>query len=263
MYLDSLKNKNVIITGCNKGIGKAALESFAEYGANIFACVRSESGEFKKFITNIKKKYKVKIYVVKLDLSKKSNISECVNKIYKITKNIDILVNNAGILFNSLFQMTSEKQLQEMFQVNYFSQIYLTQMISRGMAKNKIGNIIFISSTSGINGDYGRFAYSASKAAILSSVKTLSKELSHYNIRVNAISPGLTETDLMKSNTKEEVIKSEIEKISLKRLAATSEIADVILFLASEKSSYVNGQNIVVDGGNLWKSISLRILQKI
>ena len=251
MYLSSLKNKNVIITGCNKGIGKATLEGFAKYGANIFACVRSNSSEFKKFISTLKKKYKVKIYVIKLDLLKKSSISNCVNEIYKISKNIDILVNNAGMLFNSLFQMTSEKQLQEMFQVNYFSQVYLTQIISRGMTKNKTGNIIFVSSTSGINGDYGRFAYSSSKAAILSTVKTLSKELSNYNIRVNAVSPGLTETDLMLSNTKEDIIKSEIEKISLKRIASTNEIADIILFLASEKSSYINGQNIVADGGNL------------
>ncbi len=251
MYSSSLKNKNVIITGCNKGIGKATLEGFAKYGANIFACVRSNSSEFKKFISTLKKKYKVKIYVIKLDLLKKSSISNCVNEIYKINKNIDILVNNAGMLFNSLFQMTSEKQLQEMFQVNYFSQVYLTQIISRGMTKNKTGNIIFVSSTSGINGDYGRFAYSSSKAAILSTVKTLSKELSNYNIRVNAVSPGLTETDLMLSNTKEDIIKSEIEKISLKRIASTNEIADIILFLASEKSSYINGQNIVADGGNL------------
>ena len=251
MYLSSLKNKNVIITGCNKGIGKATLEGFAKYGANIFACVRSNSSEFKKFISTLKKKYKVKIYVIKLDLLKKSSISNCVNEIYKINKNIDILVNNAGMLFNSLFQMTSEKQLQEMFQVNYFSQVYLTQIISRGMTKNKTGNIIFVSSTSGINGDYGRFAYSSSKAAILSTVKTLSKELSNYNIRVNAVSPGLTETDLMLSNTKEDIIKSEIEKISLKRIASTNEIANVILFLASEKSSYINGQNMIVDGGYL------------
>ena len=251
MYLSSLKNKNVIITGCNKGIGKATLEGFAKYGANIFACVRSNSSEFKKFILTLKKKYKVKIYVIKLDLLKKSSISNCVNEIYKINKNIDILVNNAGMLFNSLFQMTSEKQLQEMFQVNYFSQVYLTQIISRGMTKNKTGNIIFVSSTSGINGDYGRFAYSSSKAAILSTVKILSKELSNYNIRVNAVSPGLTETDLMLSNTKADIIKSEIEKISLKRIASTNEIADTILFLASEKSSYINGQNMIVDGGYL------------
>ena len=251
MFLDSLKNKNVIITGCNKGIGKATLEDFSKYGANTFACVRSITKEFKQFVSDLKKKYKVDIHIIKLDLSKNLAISNCVNEIYKINKNIDILVNNAGMLFNSLFQMTSEKQLKEIFQVNYFSQVYLAQIISRGMAKNKKGNIIFVSSTSGINGDYGRFAYSSTKAAILNTVKTLSKELSNYNIRVNAISPGLTETDLMLSNTKEDIIKTEIEKISLKRIAKTNEIASVILFLASDKSSYINGQNIIVDGGYL------------
>jgi len=251
MHPRSLKNKNIVITGCNKGIGKSTLEDFAKQGANIFACVRSSSIEFKRFTSSIKKKYKVNIYIIKLDLSKKSSISNCVNEIYKISKNIDVLVNNAGILFNSLFLMTSEKQLNEMFQVNYFSQVYLTQIISRGMTKNKKGNIIFVSSTSGINGDYGRFAYSSSKAAILSAVKALSKELSHYNIRVNAVSPGLTETDLMLSNTKENIIKSEIEKISLKRIANTKEISSVILFLASKESSYINGQNIIIDGGSL------------
>ena len=251
MSLNSLKNKNVIITGCNKGIGKSTLEGFSKQGANIFACVRTISDDFKKFVLNLKKKYKVKIQIIKLDLSQTSSTADCINEIYKTTKNIDILVNNAGMLFNSLFQMTSEKQLKEIFQVNYFSQIYLTQIVSRGMAKNNKGNIIFISSTSGINGDVGRFAYSSTKAAIINTVKTLSKEFSNYNIRVNSVSPGLTETDLMLSNTKEEVIKSEIEKIPLKRVAKTNEISSVILFLASENSSYVNGQNIVVDGGYL------------
>ena len=122
-------------------------------------------------------------------------------------------------------------------------------MISRAMAKNKKGNIIFISSTSGIDGDYGRFAYSSSKAAIINSVRTMSKELSNFNIRVNSISPGLTKTELMYSNTKENILESEIKKISLKRIAETDEISKVVLFLASENSSYINGQNLIVDGG--------------
>ena len=251
MHSNSLKNKNVIITGCNKGIGKATLEDFAKNGANIFACVRNITNDFKIFITKLKKKYQINIEVIKLDLSNTSSISKSVDHIYKINKNIDILVNNAGMLFNSLFLMTSEKKLHEMFQVNYFSQIFLTQIISKGMIKNKSGSIVFVASTSGINGDFGRFAYSSSKAAVLSAVKTLSKELSNYNIRVNAVSPGLTETDLMLSNTKKEVIESEIKKISLKRIANAKEIANVIVFLASQKSSYINGQNIIIDGGYL------------
>ena len=154
MHSNSLKNKNVIITGCNKGIGKATLEDFAKNGANIFACVRNITNDFKIFITKLKKKYQINIEVIKLDLSNTSSISKSVDHIYKINKNIDILVNNAGMLFNSLFLMTSEKKLHEMFQVNYFSQIFLTQIISKGMIKNKSGSIIFVASTSGINGDF-------------------------------------------------------------------------------------------------------------
>ena len=251
MFLESLKNKNIIITGCNKGIGKATLESFSKYGANSFACVRTIDNEFKNFSLNLMKKYGVKIKILKIDLLKPSTIDICFSKIVKSGTKIDILVNNAGILFNSLFQMTSEKKLKEIFQVNFFSQIYFTQLVSRLMSRKKQGNIIFVSSTSGITGDYGRFAYSSTKSALLNSVKTLSKELSIYNIRVNAISPGLTETDLMLNNTGESIIKNEIEKITLKRVAQTTEISNVILFLASEKSSYINGQNIIVDGGYL------------
>lgn len=249
--LNSLRSKNVIITGCNKGIGKSTLENFAIYGANIFACVKTKTAEFKKFVLKLKKKHKVNIQIVDLDLKNKKSINECVNKISKSTKDIDILVNNAGILFNSLFQMTSEKQIHEMYQVNYFAQIYLTQSISRIMSRNKKGNIIFVSSTSGINNDYGRFLYSNSKASIISLAKTLSKELGVYNIRVNSISPGLTETDLMLNNTKKEIIEEEIKKIVLKRTAKTHEIANLIMFLASDKSSYINGENIVIDGGRL------------
>lgn len=251
MYLDCLKNKNVIITGCNKGIGRATMEAFASYGANILACNRSIDKKFEKFITELKKKNNVKIYSLNLDLSNKESVNQCTLEISQITKDIDILVNNAGILSNSLFQMTSEKQIQEMYKVNFFSQIFFTQNISRYMAKNKRGNIIFISSTSGTNGDVGRFLYSSSKASILSLTKTLSKELASYNIRVNAISPGLTETDLMLKNTKKEIINNEIKKICLNRVAKPVEIADVILFMASDRSSYINGQNITVNGGDL------------
>lgn len=251
MFLDSLKNKNIVITGCNKGIGKAAIEDFAKYGANIFACARTISKDFKNFILDLKKKYKVEIDIIELNLSNTKSVRSSFEQINKFNKNIDVLINNAGMLFNSLFQMTSEKSIKEIYQVNYFSQVYFSQLISRLMAKNKKGNIIFISSTSGINGDQGRFVYSSTKAAIINTVKTLSKELSNYNIRVNAISPGLTKTDLMINNTKEQIIKSEIDNIALKRIADVKEISNVILFLASDSSSYINGQNLVVDGGRL------------
>jgi len=249
MFLNSLKKKNIIITGSNKGIGKAALEDFSKYCSKIFACVRKKDKSFLDLTKNLEKIHKVKIEIVELDLSKKKSIIKCINNILKKEKNIDILINNAGILFNSLFLMTSENKLNEIFQVNFLSQILFTQLISRAMMKNNKGNIIFVASTSGINGDEGRFAYSATKSSIINSIKTLSKELSRYNIRVNAISPGLTNTDLMNNNTKKDIIENEIEKISLGRVAEPHEISSVLLFLASEKSSYINGQNIIVDGG--------------
>jgi len=246
-----LKDKTAVITGCSRGIGKAILEIFSLNGANIFACTRNINDDFNNFIDDLKKKYNNKIFPIKIDLNDQDQIKKGTSDILSSNLPIDILINNAGAITTSLFQMTSEKQIKEIFEVNYFSQLYFTQSISRVMSKNKKGNIIFISSTSGINGDYGRFAYSATKAAILNTVKTLSKELAKYNVRVNAISPGLTETDLMLSNTKEETIKSEIKKISLNRVANTKEISSVILFLASDKSSYINGQNLIVDGGYL------------
>ena len=145
--------------------------------------------------------------------------------------------------------MTSEKKLKEMFEINFFSHIYITQLISREMAKNKNGSIIFISSTSAKRNDVGRFAYSSSKAAISSTSRVLAKELGIYNIRVNSICPGLTNTDMSKNNTREDFMKEEKKKISLNRIASPDEIANVALFLGSKLSTYVSGQDVVVDGG--------------
>ena len=145
--------------------------------------------------------------------------------------------------------MTSEKKLKEIFEVNFFSHVTLTQLISREMAKNKFGSIIFISSTSAKRNDMGRFAYSSTKAAISSTSRVLAKELGNYKIRVNTICPGLTDTDMSKSNTREDFMKEELNKISLKRLAEPNEIASVAVFLASDLSSYITGQDIIVDGG--------------
>ncbi len=244
-----LKNKTAIITGCNRGIGKSILKRFSENGANCIACVRKSNTEFESYCKSLGESNNTKINIVSFDLSIQNEIADGIKKIFNITKNIDILVNNAGTIFNSLFQMTSDKKLKEIFQINFFSQVYITQLISREMAKNKKGNIIFISSTSAERNDPGRFAYSGTKAAILSTTRILAKELGSSFIRVNSISPGLTNTEMVSKNTKPEVLKEEIKKISLQRIAETDEIANVAVFLASDQSSYINGQNIKVDGG--------------
>lgn len=244
-----LKDKSAIITGCNRGIGRAILEKFSNYKANCIACVREESKDFYELCHKLEKKNKKKINIIKLNLLDEDSISNSVKNIFKVTKNIDVLVNNAGILFNSLFQMTSSQKLKEIFQVNFFSQVYLTQLISRVMQKNKKGSIIFISSTSAEGRDYGRFAYSSSKAAISSLARVLAKELGNYNIRVNSINPGLTNTDMMKSNIKKDALDFELKKTSLGRIAESFEVADLVAFLASDLSTYITGQNIRIDGG--------------
>jgi 3-oxoacyl-[acyl-carrier protein] reductase len=244
-----LKNKTAVITGCSRGIGKKILENFSENGAKIFACVREINNEFKSNIHNIELKTKNKIIPVQLDLSKKEIIKKASNEILSQNSQIDILVNNAGVIHTANFHMTSSDKLKELFEINFFSQSQFTQYISKSMIKNKKGNIIYISSTSGLDSDAGRSAYSSSKAAIISQSKALSRELGIYNIRVNSIAPGLTDTDMMQNNTPEKIINDVVSDLSIKRVAKPEEIANTALFLASDLSSYITGQTIRVDGG--------------
>ena len=145
--------------------------------------------------------------------------------------------------------MTSENKLREIFDVDFFSQTIFTQHILKSMMKNKKGSIIYISSRSAIDGNRGRSAYSAAKAALLSQAKTLSKEVGEFNIRVNGIAPGLTNTDMMIENTEKKIIDDVISQISLRRVATPKEIANAALFLSSDLASYITGQFLRVDGG--------------
>ena len=145
--------------------------------------------------------------------------------------------------------MTPVTKMKEIFEINYFSQILLTQSITKIMARQKAGNIINISSSAAIEGNEGRTAYASSKAAIIASTKVMAKELAMYNIRVNAIAPGLTETDMMQGSTPKEALEYTLQRISMKRVGKPEEIANVALFLSSELSTYMTGQVIRVDGG--------------
>jgi len=244
-----LKNKTAVVTGCNRGIGKKILEVFSENGATVFACARTFDSQFESFLNEIKNKFKNEIIPVQFDLGNENQIKEAANKILLSKKPIDILINNAATIHTALFQMTSIKKLKEVFEINFFSQTIFTQYILKSMIKNKKGNIIYISSTSGIDGNEGRSAYSSAKAAIIAQAKALSREVGVHNIRVNAVAPGLTDTDMMKKNTQEQIIKEVTSRTSLKRVGKPDEIANVVLMLSSELSSFITGQVIRVDGG--------------
>ena len=244
-----LKDKTAVITGCNKGIGKKTLEVFSENGATVFACVRNIDEKFKSFSTELEKKFNNKIIPIQFDFNEESKTKEAANNILGLNKPIDILVNNAATIHTAIFQMTSIKKLKEIFEVNFFSQTIFTQYILKSMIKNKKGSIVYISSSSALDGNEGRSAYSSSKAAIIAQAKVLSRELGIHNIRVNSTAPGLTDTDMMKENHKKELVSEVLSRTSLKKAANPREIANVILFLSSDLASYITGQNIRVDGG--------------
>ena len=156
---------------------------------------------------------------------------------------------DSRILENSLFQMTTKKSLKKIFDINFFSQFFLTQIYLKLLNNSKNGSIVFVSSNSSIDNPIGRVAYSSSKAAINSLAVTLSRESGVKNLRVNAILPGLTNTKMANNFTKKEAINEYINNVSLKRIAQPDEISNVITFLCSDNSSFINGQLIKVDGG--------------
>jgi len=243
-----LQNKTAVITGSNRGIGKAVLETFAENGADIFACARKESDEFSNVTERLSEKTGVSITPVYFDLAESERVKSGIKSILSSKKQIDILVNNAGVASGSFFQMTSLKDLKQVFEINFFSQILFTQGISRYMTRFKTGSIINIASTAGLIGDAGMTSYGSSKAALMFATKTMATELGEKNIRVNAIAPSITKTDMF--DQMEEKARSKLINASaLKRPAEAVEVANVALFLASDLSSYVTGQVLRVDGG--------------
>ena len=243
-----LEKKTAVITGCNRGIGKATLETFAENGADIFACVRKKSDEFTDVITKLAVKTGVSITPVYFDFAESEQIKVGIKTIISSKKQIDILVNNAGVASGAFFQMTSLQDLKQIFEINFFSQILFTQGISRYMSRFKTGSIINIASTAGLIGDAGTTSYGSSKAALIFATKTMATELGVKNIRVNAIAPSITKTDMF-DQMDEKARNKLIESSALKRPAEAVEVANVALFLASNLSSFITGQVLRVDGG--------------
>lgn len=240
-------NPTLMITGCNRGIGKAIMTHFAKMGFDILACVRNIDEEFQVFVSSLETDG-IRCTIYTLDLMDEDCIKSVIKDIFKSKIKIDVLVNNAGVVTNNLLHMTTMKQLKDIFQVNYFGPVQLTQGIVKIMMRQQCGNIINMCSIGGIDAYPAYTAYGCSKAAMIYFTKTLAQELASYGIRVNGIAPSMTDTrmkDAMGSDANEEIMK----RTSLKRIAKPSEIADLAYFLASDKSSFINGQIIRIDGG--------------
>jgi 3-oxoacyl-[acyl-carrier protein] reductase len=246
-----LAGKTAIITGSNRGIGKATLEVFAQNGADIFAHARKKNMDFEAECSRIAQLYQVHIYPIYFDAENSEEIKQAVKEITSVSKNIDILVNNMGTVQSvKLFQMTSMQEMRKEFDVNFFAQIELTQYIARLMQRKGEGSIINISSCAGLDGNTGMLPYVSSKSALIGATKRMAIELGTSGIRVNSVAPGLTDTDMgnqMKSELEAETIAHTI----FKRKAKPQEIANAVLFLASDLSAFITGQILRVDGGML------------
>jgi 3-oxoacyl-[acyl-carrier protein] reductase len=244
-----LRQKTAIITGCARGIGRQTLIAFAQHGANLWACSRSETPELHQLISNLTQTHGVSITPLFFDLTDAAQLKQAVKTIATAKSPVDILVNNAGITHNALFQMTSSEKMRELFEVNFFAQTALTQYIVRLMLRQKSGSVINISSTAALDANPGRGAYGASKAALSCITRTMAHELAEHNIRVNAIAPGVTDTDMLYDSMLPSTIDAAIRQTRLKRLGQPSEIASAAVFLASDLASYMTGEILRVDGG--------------
>ena len=244
-----LSGKNAIITGAAGGIGKATVEYFAANGANVWACELRSSEQFEKDMADISDKYGVWIETVYFDVSDEEQVKEAIKQIRSKKCSIDILANVAGIAAASTsFYMTDMAKMRKVFEINFFALTLLTQYVSRLMLRQNYGSIVNIASIAGIDGDPAQYEYAASKAAVIGGTKKLARELAPYNIRVNAIAPGMIQTDMgakIENNLRDEIL----SKVMMKRMGKPEEIAHAIAFVASDMASYMTGQVIRVDGG--------------
>lgn len=192
--------------------------------------------------------YHVWIKIIEVDLESEDSIREAMCLAAADKKRMDALINCAGAYFQNTFLMTTETMLKRLYEVNYFAGIQLIQAVARKMIPQKEGNIINITSASGFEHNIGTFAYGATKAAMNWATLTISRELAPYNIRVNAVAPGITHTELNEGNDKT-IEANVIPRMNIKREAKPEEIAEGVLFLLSDKASFISGQVIRIDGG--------------
>ena len=246
-----LKGKYAIITGARRGIGRATVRLFAENGATIFACIRKEDPDFEAEMAAWSEETGVKITPVHFELRDHEARKQGVRRILSASKAIDVLVNCAGIADGGPLTMTSMDRLQEVFEINYFAPVEIMQLVARKMMRQKSGSIINVASVAGLEAQPGYLTYGSSKAALIWATRSISKELGQYGIRVNAIAPGMTKTDMGGSYKTSEELQNIIHRTALRRMGTPEEIAQAMLFLASDRSSFVSGEILQVDGGRI------------
>ena len=239
--------KVVLITGGTRGIGKSVAERFAKEGYNLVLNYVSENTDIESIKNNFKE-YGNEVLILKADVSKFDECENLVKEAIAKFGKIDVLVNNAGITKDGLIAMMKEEAFDRVIDINLKGTFNMTRNVVPYMMKKRCGNIVNISSVVGVAGNAGQSNYAASKAGIIGFTKSLAKELSARNIRVNAVAPGFIDTD-MTSVLTDKVKENIYAQIPLKRMGDAKEVANVVYFLSNDESSYITGQVINVDGG--------------
>ena len=232
---------NVFISGASRGIGKSIANHFAKNDYMVLGTSRNNF-EFDNKSKNL--------IPIKLDITSREDVKTCFNDLKSKDLLPNILINNAGITSDQLFLKMKDDDWDKVIATNLTGTYNLTKVFIKNMIKNKNGRIINISSISGLMGNPGQVNYSSSKSALNGFTKSLAKEIGSRNITVNSIAPGFIDTDMtsfLDKNARNELIKD----IPLERFGDASEVAELVLFLASTKASYITGQTISIDGGLL------------
>ncbi|WP_304224552.1 3-oxoacyl-[acyl-carrier-protein] reductase [Gracilinema caldarium] len=239
-----LEGKKALVTGASRGIGKAIVDTFLAEGAEVWGLSTKEPED----LAQRQEQAKGKLHWITADLSKLSEIESCIEAVQKDAGGFDILVNNAGITKDGLAFRMSLEDFQKVLDINLTAAFLIARTVGREMIRKKAGSIINMSSVVGLHGNGGQANYAASKAGLIGVTKSLAQEVASRGVRVNAIAPGYIVTDMtdaIPESAKEKLM----DHIPLKRLGSPSDIANMALFLASDKAAYITGQVIAVDGG--------------
>jgi 3-oxoacyl-[acyl-carrier protein] reductase len=242
-----MSQKVAVVTGASRGIGKAIAYKLAEKGMIVAVNYRSGEKEAQEIVnTIIHNGGKAKSY--KADVSNYDEANELIASVKADFSSVDVLINNAGITKDMLMLKMTEKEFDDVINVNLKGTFNCIKHVTRIMLKQKSGRIINISSVIGEIGNIGQANYAASKAGIIGLTKSMSKELATRGITVNAVAPGFIEsdmTDILNEKIKEQILVN----IPMKRIGKATEVSNVVAFLASDEASYITGQVINVDGG--------------
>ncbi len=242
-----LSGKQIIILGGSRGIGFSTVIECLQQGAVVGSTYHSSYEEMLA-LQEKSKEWEGEFYFTQMDIQNADSVNQAFNQLMEQMDGIDVLINNAGITKDCAFPFMDDENWNSVINANLTGTYRAIHKVLPSMVSRKNGVILNVSSVSGIRGMAGQANYSAAKAGLIGLTKSLSRELGPYNIRVNAIAPGYIQTD-MTSHFKQKFLEDAIRQIPLKRFGQPEEVSHLLVFLASDLASYINGQTIVIDGG--------------